>query len=749
MVRVRHHRLIGAITGALAVAGLSTATRGQTEPSAAQAQPNAIAANPPAADPRLERIGSMDLEQLMQLEIQPGTLTRTELNLVPAAVTTIDQAAIRQASPHSLYELLDIYVPDMYWTYHMWEMPHIGFRGIISDRDDKYLLLVNDRVMNERTARGVLSERDLVLMDDLHQVNVIRGPGSAIYGPGAVSGIVQLETESGLTYQGTGINLRAGAFEEFYSLEMKHGEKTSPDSGWFVYGGVAKYNGADHEYSPFVQGFSFPADYGDVEAGEPMDYPFADLHSTYQSNPQLKFHAQYDSGGLTMWTRYTFGGSHNTITERGWLANSPAGWLPPIPPAQVGIGYQQITGFAGYKRPINQNLSIDVSTSLDFTEYQRTTPTAPDGFWSDTEHGNSTEAKSINKFMLHWTPVRQQQIAAGIEFEHRWFGLESLRSPGEAMNGRFGLDTPRWETNMISFVAEHQWNISPQWTTSLGGRADKHTFTDWLFSPRAAVAYSPTSRDTVKLIGSQSLRTNTEDEMKYQDQLGNGNSDPEVMKTLELRYERQQNSNLLLASSVFYNDLEVLGWNDAAKANNILGSYRMIGAEGEVTYRSGDTAVTFSHSFVKLLDLDLDNGVSTSISANPSGYGRDLANWPEHMTKLTLHRDFDRKWSGDASVRVDWNFPGDQDLLRHANDNPVNGLPSSYEGWKEPYGPSVFLNLGLQCKLNQNATVRLDAYNVLGWIDHAFNKRDFIANYWQGDYRAEAASLGVSFRYEF
>jgi iron complex outermembrane receptor protein len=308
---------------------------------------------------------------------------------------------------------------------------------------------------------------------------------------------------------------------------------------------------------------------------------------------------------------------------------------------------------------------------------------------------------------------------------------------------------PRWQTNMLSFVGEHQWNISEHWTTFIGGRFDKHTYTDWLFSPRAAVAYSPTRRDTIKLIGSEALRTNTEEEMRLQYGRDGAQSDPEVLKSVELRYERQQNSNLLLAASVFHNDIEVLGWDQGISGNRTLGSYTSIGAEGEITYRTHDTAITFSHSYVKLMDFDLATGASTSISGAPSGYGNDLANWPEHMTKLTLHRDFNRKWSGDASVRVDWNFPGNQDLLRYSNDHPITTVRSSYDSWKEPYGPSVFLNLGLQHRFNEHATLRFDAYNVLGWIDHAYNKRDFIAAGWQGQYQAEAPALGISIRYEF
>ena len=50
---------------------------------------------------------------------------------------------------------------------HHWEAPHMGMRGIIGDRDDKYLLVLNGRVLNEKTHYGALSERDLPLLGDI------------------------------------------------------------------------------------------------------------------------------------------------------------------------------------------------------------------------------------------------------------------------------------------------------------------------------------------------------------------------------------------------------------------------------------------------------------------------------------------------------------------------------------------------------------------------------------------------------
>ena len=44
-------------------------------------------------------------------------------------------------------------------------------------------------------------------------------------------------------------------------------------------------------------------------------------------------------------------------------------------------------------------------------------------------------------------------------------------------------------------------------------------------------------------------------------------------------------------------------------------------------------------------------------------------------------------------------------------------------------------------------TIRLNAYNILGWFDKDYNKRSYIKRF--SDYRSEAASLAVEVSYRF
>ena len=116
----------------------------------------------------------MSLEQLMQVEVTTNTLTMTERQLVPAAVTHIDRDEIDQQNPRTVSDLLNIYVPNLEMSDHPYEMPSVGMRGVIGDDNTKYLFLVDGREMNEVTHFGVLTEQDLYLLGDIDQMDVVR-----------------------------------------------------------------------------------------------------------------------------------------------------------------------------------------------------------------------------------------------------------------------------------------------------------------------------------------------------------------------------------------------------------------------------------------------------------------------------------------------------------------------------------------------------------------------------------------------
>ena len=245
--------------------------------------------------------------------------------LTPASVTRIDHDMIWSSGARRLTELFDIYVPNTQIVKHHFSFEHLTPRGLVSDLEDKYLFLVNGKIMNHQTITGAFSEiRDLPLLGDIHHVDFVRGPGSALYGPGAISGVASLVTHNAMT----DVSFRQGGVDEFSALKIRHGRKFTDDSGVFLYFGVADYEGATYGDATLVFNSSFatPNSLPDVTAGNSTTVPgvFGDDRQSWRSRAKMKAHAQYTNGNFDFWMRYTQGGEKATPT-RGEFALPPFG----------------------------------------------------------------------------------------------------------------------------------------------------------------------------------------------------------------------------------------------------------------------------------------------------------------------------------------------------------------------------------------------------------------------------------------
>lgn len=702
-----------------------------------------------------------------------ASLTEVKPRLVPAAVTTITDEQIQASGARSLFELLDIYVPNLQWIRHHWESDHLGLRGIINDRDDKYLLLVNGRVINDHTHFGAMSERDLVLLKDIDHIDIIRGPGSELYGPGAESMVINIITHSAKTFEGTDITSRLGAVEEFYSAEIRHGEKFKDgDGGIFIYTGIGTYQGADKYDAPQVYAVDFPSgsqyDFGGgghdsftlpsdgYHAGDRFLHPSISNDGEARNDlPPLKLHVQIDKDDWVIWARFTRGGQQ-IVWYPKIVARPPWGWVNIWPymnwdhwpdvnlTANPSLnyqswGYQQATTYVGRKVELTDNLNIDCAFSYEMLGVERQVQNQTlDAYREDNYYG---------KALLHWQPNDNHRIAFGGEISHLELGLKNpARSDQFATSSIWEPNKmPRWSTNMYSLLGEWQWTINEKWTTFIGARLDNHTFTPWMFSPRAAIINTPTDIDTLKLIWSRSVRANFEEEMKKQADSGGGDSDPEKLDSVEFRYERQQSKNLDLAASIFVHyNFEIISYDPSQNRNAIVGTQRDYGVELEAAYHTEKTRLLASHGYTKLYSFDLIPGQTTYLTSKPFGYGDDLANWSNNITKLMLEQKLDDKWTFDSSLRIYWGFPGLRDLNRYLLNTQTD--PVVEPGWEKAYRGNYYLDMGLQFKPDKNLTLRIDGLNLLGVFDKDLNKRNYFGD---PDYRSEAAAVAVSITYKF
>ena len=267
-------------------------------------------------------IYELSLEELWNLQVtKVGTLTSTTFRHVPAAVTRITQDDIFSSGARDMIELLDIYVPGLQWIRHNFEIMHLGIRGIISDREDKIMIRLNGKVMNERTHIGAISERDFPMMDDIRYIDIIRGAGSAVYGLGAVSMVIDIHTFDGQTATGGSVTLRGGGLYNFGTLSLQNTFDLPKDRNLYVYAAGGLVDGASTDNAPIVYGPAYTTRLGaDVASEHELPHQGARDGSQYRYLPPIKFHMQLNGKQSQAWVRYTRGGENFPKFITQWAA---------------------------------------------------------------------------------------------------------------------------------------------------------------------------------------------------------------------------------------------------------------------------------------------------------------------------------------------------------------------------------------------------------------------------------------------
>jgi outer membrane receptor protein involved in Fe transport len=740
---------------------------------------------PAKAEPR-DDLFDMSIEELMNVEIQGSSaLTQTTRKLQPSTVTIITREQIAASGARSLDELLDIYVPNLQIQKSDFYFPSIGIRGISSVTADKLLILLNGKELNEHTNYGAISERDLPMLTDIHHIDVVRGPGSALYGVGALAGVINIITENAETFQGQQVTLRTGQIEEFYSAEYKMGKKFKDGSGLYIYTGIARNNGS-------------PETYSDMDSVFPRDWGFVPDQEGYRTIPKIKLYGDYMNGPFELWARYTRGG---TRFDKPMDQTADPRIHDPNFPADERFneeGYQQITAGAHYTFEISDKFKVDASFSYDMFDHE---------LYFGSGVNCAREDKYQTKVVATWTPNEQHSIALGASWLREFFGLRSPGYPGDKFwfgrynpgcmsmirvgipwifwdaNGFPSTDAnrmPRWTTDTVSVFGEWQWKICDQWTNFFGMRMDKNTFTDPMFSPRDTLIFTPTERDTLKAMFSRAVKLNFASEMYITahppgfwwlvpaNPPPGEKTKPEVLYAYEVRYERQQTPNFWLAGSLFVHDHSIKGYTGEVEqqAGSPVGQMRSYGIELEGMYKKGKNEVILSHSYTRMYKFNpviTGNGtvespyhyISQSFTSAPGFYGDDtyygneLAYWSDHQTKLVVRRQIDDKLSVDGSLRIIWGYPGAKWYDKYYRDMAWNNW-----GWYIPkpsssiFSGNMKLDLGLTYAFSKDFELRVDGYNLLGLIDDDYNQ-NLIINGLNVSARSSAPALGVSLKYTF
>ncbi|MET0356882.1 MAG: TonB-dependent receptor, partial [Cellvibrio sp.] len=142
---------------------------------------------------------SMDLEQLLQVPVTGSTLSGESILTVPAAVSVFTHDQIENLGIDYLYELLNL-SPSFQFNRSADSGVNYTFssRGRRNGSQAREVLVVIDGVSmtNPRTGSTDIT-LPLISLDQIERVEIMRGPGSSIYGSSAFSGVVNIITRKG------------------------------------------------------------------------------------------------------------------------------------------------------------------------------------------------------------------------------------------------------------------------------------------------------------------------------------------------------------------------------------------------------------------------------------------------------------------------------------------------------------------------------------------------------------------------
>ena len=586
-------------------------------------------------DDLLELYGDEELVSIATGSVQP-------ISKAPAVATVITAADIKSMGARYLDEVLET-VPGLHVAYNpVGYAPIYTFRGIYSTENPQVLMLINGISINNLFLGNRGQVWGGMQVEMISRIEVIRGPGSAVYGADALAGVINIVTKNADDINGTESGVRYGSY--------------NTKEGWLLHGGeyggfkvalmaeFLKTDGQDEDVDSDFQNISdviFGTDAslapgstnngrenldlrmevekghwkfrGGLERRQEFEVGFGvglalDDNAEYESdrwNADLTYHNPDFSENWDIKTQLSYFDTSQEVEENTQLF-PPGAFLPPLPalgsfPDGV-IGNPEV-----WERRWNFNVDF-LFTGLD-------------------DHAVRFGAGYITSEIYR---VKEEKN----------FPPPLCAPPCPLIDVS---DTPfvflpeRHRDDRYGFVQD-VWSFANDWELTAGIRYDSYNDFGDTWNPRAALVWSATHDTTVKFLYGQAFRAPSFAELYNQNNpvaLGNRDLDPEEMETFEIALDTRRFTDFHIGVNLFYYE-----WDDIIEfvpnpmlsgdqAENV-GEQTGYGSEIEVEWLPIDELlVTANYAYQHSEDEDTD---------------RDSGNAPEHQFYIRADWEFFPQW---------------------------------------------------------------------------------------------------------
>ena len=574
-------------------------------------------------DERLDHFLSLSLEELVNLETTIATNTKRTTTKAPAVVTLITADDIKATGASNLVDILEG-VPGIHIrASHFAFRPLIHFRGANASQT---LLMVNGTPMKDMMWGFGIFWKGLP-NSMIERVEIIRGPGSALFGADASAGVINVITKTAGKIEHSEAGLRTGSFNT-KTAWLQHGDNWN---GFDI--GLTAELFSTNGHDPLIE--------TDAQTSSDQTYAtdvsYAPDSAQYGWNNQdIRFSVAKDH-----WRLLADYIRHSDLE----IGLTGAGVLDPVTQASdsrynIDLLYNNAS--------FNQDWGLDAQLSYLHLDY-----TSGDGFQERPPgYNDGTDIYPIGVINQMRSAERRLNfetsgLYAGIDNHAIRLGVgytwQDLYFVEQWVNDEINLaqlvdisDTPAAfapeKTREISYLfLQDVWSINDDLELTAGARYDYYSDFGNTLNPRLALVWEITDKLTTKLMYGQAFRAPSYQELfaETSRSLPNADLDPERSQTLDLAFSYVATKDLQLGLNFFH-----------FKQTDIIRSIPVTGLPKNQFQNTGKHTI---------YGIELEARWQASKELRISG------NYSHRNQHEDEHRSYDQP-DQEAYLRLDWGF---------------------------------------------------------------------------------------------
>jgi iron complex outermembrane receptor protein len=545
---------------------------------------------------------AQSLEELMQVKIPmvvAASKHEQKTTEAPSSVSVVTREDIEQFGYRTLADILrsvrGIYISsDEVYSY-------IGIRGVKrpGDYGGRVLVMVDGHRMNEPIYDQAFNGHELPLdVDLIERVEVIRGPGSSLYGNNAALGVINIVTREAKSWNGIEASASGGSFDTFTG-RLTYGREFTNGMKLILSGSIVESEGRDRIYYPEFSGVN-----GGISEG-------------LDGERAKKFFGSLAWGDLTLEASY--GDRRRDIPNAAYetLFNTAPNYADD----------ERAFVEARYRHEFEHAWLVTARVYFDHYEFDARAPYEP-GLPSDPPVINADHActRLVGAELQGVKTFNDtHRLTLGGEWNHQ---IEIHQHNHDISPYTLYSDLNTSGDN-LGLYAQDEFAFTRTLTLNAGVRYDWYSTFGNTVNPRLALIYHPWEQTTFKALYGQAFRAPNAYEFDYvaPGYAANHNLTPERTRSGELVWEQGIARNYRFTASAFYNELgDLIAQQQDSLSGDLYfanaGSATACGAEAEIegAWQNGWRARA-SYSFVETRDEATDMRLSNS---------------PQHLGKFNL-----------------------------------------------------------------------------------------------------------------